>query len=178
MDCPTPAVEELVEELDFDGMLTVLVKDVESFNSRSAKVAALKSHASSIADKIDIGNAKPSRNEDYDRNYLARMENGWEMMLIVWAKGDQTTVHGHPELCCYRYIKGRFKLELFELCPKGSPQLKQVLYVSEDEDYAACGEPESYCNHIHRVTCLGEVGYSLNIYSDDARLGTEYEFEN
>lgn len=175
MECPTPSVKTLLAKNDFESELEDLVSDIELAEYEKAKTKLLKEHAASIAEVIETEDLQPTINDEYDRNYLARTEDGWEMMLIAWRKGDQTSIHGHPEMCCYHYLEGRFKLELFELCPEGEPQLEKVLYVEEGESYAACGEADSYCNHIHRVTCLSETGFSLNIYSDDAQKGEEYQ---
>lgn len=150
------------------------VRDISGMDCSDMRTEKMKDFARSIGRSIDISTITPSDKDNYDRNILARHQSGWEIMLIGWSEGDQTKIHGHPEMCCYFYIKGSFRLEIFELCPEGNPILKKEIHVGENDSYADCGDPDTFCNHIHRVTCLSPIGFSINLYSDDARKGEEY----
>jgi hypothetical protein len=160
-----------------DNMLDAFVSSIDGMDCTDKRTELMKKLAFQISEIIDISDIERSSSDCYDKNYLSRHSSGWEIMLIAWGKGDQTKVHGHPEMCCYHYIKGRFSLEIFEVCDQGTLSLKKKLEVGAGDSYADCGEPDSYCNHIHRVTCLSEEGFSINMYSDDAKKGEEYEFE-
>ncbi|GAB5466245.1 MAG: hypothetical protein Kapaf2KO_16810 [Candidatus Kapaibacteriales bacterium] len=156
-------------------LFDTFVLEIARLDCSDWKKELLRNFALDISKVVDIRDFTPKDSDNYDRNYLARDDSGWEILLIAWQKGDETEIHGHPELCCYHYIKGEFELELFHLCPEGNLIFDRKIYVTEGMTYSDCGEPDTFCNHIHKVKCLSDIGYSINIYSDDAKKGEEFE---
>ena len=56
----------------------------------------------------------------------------------------------------------------------GNIKLAKVTEAAENTGFYALGEANVLTNHIHRITCLSDIAYSLHIYSDDARKGVVY----
>jgi|GEM_PF-5652995 len=164
-------------DFDYDIELSKFVSGMQSLDNNDDRIRYMKSFAKTVANNVEYKDFEPSDCEDYQRNYLSRHSSGWEVMLICWEKGNKTKIHGHPEMCCYYYIEGDFELELFKLCDDNNIELEKSIRVGTGDTFADCGQPDTYCNHIHRVTCLSEKGYSINIYSDDACKGDEYDWE-
>jgi len=111
----------------------------------------------------------------YERTYLGKDESGWEAIIMTWRKGRQSSIHGHPQFASYNLLKGDLKLEIFENV-KGTGEIKlaRVIEATENTGFFALGEDNTMTNHIHRITCMSDISYSLHIYSNDARKGVVY----
>lgn len=151
------------------------VESINNENSNSQKVEILREFSRSVSKYIDPTKFNIPECGGYSRNYLERDKSGWEMLLICWSKDDTTSIHGHPELCSYNYLQGEFNLELFQKVTSTEAKLDKIIKASSGDIYADCGSTNSFCNHIHRITCTTDKGYTLHIYSDDASKGDEFE---
>jgi hypothetical protein len=151
-----------------------LISEVQKSKSKEDKINTLQNYSSRISKLLDLKSFTHNKNEGYQRNRIAQDNSGWEILLIIWGKGDKTSIHGHPELCCYNYLKGEFKLEIFDKITSTEAKLSKEIMIVENSVFADCGESNTYCNHIHRIECLSESGFTLHIYSDDASKGDEF----
>lgn len=113
--------------------------------------------------------------KDYERTLIGRDDSGWEALIMTWRKGRQSSIHGHPQFAAYNILKGKLKLEVFEETNNnGEIKLSKELETDEGTVFYAIGEANIMTNHIHRISCLSDISYSLHIYSDDARKGVTY----
>ena len=85
------------------------IREIESIETDSEKIKHLHTFSHRISNYLDLDDFYGDFDANYQRNYLARHESGWELLLIAWKKGSKTTIHGHPQLCCYNYIEGEFQ---------------------------------------------------------------------
>ena len=111
----------------------------------------------------------------YERTFIGKDESGWEAIIVTWRKGRQSSIHGHPQFAAYNILKGKLKLEVFKDAKgNGDITLVNELEIDENTGLFAIGKSNVMSNHIHRITCLSDISYSLHIYSDDARKGFTY----
>lgn len=109
----------------------------------------------------------------YKRVYLGKDPSGWEAIMMCWKKENRTSIHSHPQFAAYNFVEGKFLVEIFK--ENGDEiELVDTLETEGGQGFFAIGEPDSFDNHIHRITCLSDFGHSLHIYSDDARKGKKY----
>jgi Cysteine dioxygenase type I len=127
-----------------------------------------------LADIIDFDKIKPSGTDKYSRNCLGRHASGWELMVMCWSKDQITSIHGHPYICSYNFVKGEFDIEIYNLDSNNRLIYNKNINVSENSIYTDIGIENSFSNHVHRIKCKSEIGYSIHIYSDDARKGTQF----
>ena len=121
-------------------------------------------------DLFDIDSAN-----QYERSFIGKDESGWEAIIMTWRKGRQSRIHGHPQFAAYNVLKGKLKLEIFEdVNGKGDIRLLNTFEIDENTGLFAIGESKTLSNHIHRISCLSDISYSLHVYSDDARKGFTY----
>ena len=121
-------------------------------------------------DAFDIDSAN-----QYERTFIGKDESGWEAIIMTWRKGRQSSIHGHPQFAAYNVLKGKLKLEIFEISTgNGDIKLANTLEIDGNTGLFAIGESKTMSNHIHRISCLSDISYSLHIYSDDARKGFTY----
>jgi predicted metal-dependent enzyme (double-stranded beta helix superfamily) len=135
----------------------------------------LKSLALAFPSHYDLDAFDIVSTNQYERTFIGKDDSGWEAIIMTWRKGRQSSIHGHPQFAAYNVLKGNLKLEIFE-DPKGNGEIKLVnaLEISENTGLFAIGESNTITNHIHRISCLSDISYSLHIYSDDARKGFTY----
>lgn len=158
-----------------ENKLQSFAETISYLKKKSSKIDHLKSFSLEISKLIDLNSFQFDKTYGYLRNKLATDESGWEILLIYWSKGHKTAIHGHPQLCSYNYLDGRFKLELFEKVGDRSAKLTKTLQVHSGDLFNDCGNEDTFCNHIHRIECLSDEGFSLHIYSDDASKGDEFD---
>ncbi|MCD8072579.1 MAG: cysteine dioxygenase [Alistipes sp.] len=114
----------------------------------------------------------------YVRNYIGRDErSGWEAIVMSWKRGNRTAIHSHPRFASYTIADGEFLIEIFEPAGNGKARLKDAVVVYDSQCFFAVGQGDDYLNHIHRITCLGDTGHGLHVYSDDALKGFKFELE-
>ncbi|WP_320052497.1 cysteine dioxygenase [uncultured Acetobacteroides sp.] len=135
----------------------------------------LKQLALTFSCKNDLTQFRKVSDTPYERTLIGRDESGWEALIMTWHKGAQSSIHGHPEFAAYNLLKGKLKLEIFEeVDGTGEVELARVVEVDDNTGFYALGKANVMTNHIHRITCLSDISYSLHIYSDDARKGVVY----
>lgn len=110
----------------------------------------------------------------YSRTYIGRADNGWEAIVMGWKRGNQTSIHSHPQFAGYNFADGEFRVEIFGPAGDGKARLVQTIEVQAPLSLYSVGEAGAFTNHIHRITCLSDFGHSLHIYSDDALQGLTY----
>ncbi len=157
---------------DFFRKLMDLVKksDLNENLGEELKQLALTFPTHFDIDPFDIDNAN-----QYERTFIGKDESGWEAIIMTWRKGRQSSIHGHPHFAAYNVLKGKLKLDIFEDAKdNGDIKLVNTLEIDENTGLFAIGESNIMSNHIHRITCLSDISYSLHIYSDDARKGFTY----
>lgn len=116
--------------------------------------------------------------EPYSRIYLGRdRATGWEAIMMCWGKGSATTIHGHPGFAAYNFADGLFRMELFEFDADNGLQATGSVDIADGEGFFAIGRPDTFDNHIHRITCLSDTGHSLHIYCGDALKGVVFAEE-
>ena len=150
------------------------IETISNASDSSVKIELLRDFSRVISKYIDPLKFNFPESNGYLRNYLERDASGWEILLICWTKDDITSIHGHPYLCSYNYLQGDFELELFTKVTDTEARLFKKFKVGKDEVFADCGQEDTYCNHIHRIKCISDKGYTLHIYSDDASKGDEF----
>jgi predicted metal-dependent enzyme (double-stranded beta helix superfamily) len=114
----------------------------------------------------------------YERTFIGKdEESGWEAIMMTWREGVQTEIHGHPQFAAYNLLYGSILLEIFEVVDekRGRVKLQKRFEVDARTGFFAIGESNLMTNHIHRITGLSDIAYSLHIYSDDARKGLVYK---
>ena len=161
-----PGYEDFFREL----MILVRKNDLNEKLGEDLKRLALTFPSLYELDVFDIDSTN-----QYERTFIGKDESGWEAIIMTWRKGRQSSIHGHPQYAAYNVLKGRLKMEIFEDA-KGNDEIKQVntLEIDENTGLFAIGKANTMSNHIHRITCLSDISYSLHIYSDDARKGFTY----
>jgi predicted metal-dependent enzyme (double-stranded beta helix superfamily) len=135
----------------------------------------LKSLALAFPSRYNLDAFDIESGNQYERTFLGRDESGWEAIIMTWRKGRQSSIHSHPQFAAYNVLRGDLKLEIFEDA-KGNGDIKLVnsLGIVENTGLFAIGESNKITNHIHRISGLSDISYSLHIYSDDARKGLTY----
>lgn len=113
--------------------------------------------------------------DTYTRCYIGKDNaSGWEAIVMCWERGDQTSIHGHPDFASYTFLQGEMLVETYALT-SGSNVIKKAEYLHHQGDSLfAIGKPNKFDNYIHRLTCLSPSAYSLHIYSDDAGKGKKF----
>jgi len=111
--------------------------------------------------------------EKYIRNYVGKVENGLEAIVMGWSKDLKSSIHGHPKFALYAIMTGEIEIEIYQL-ENGRPVLQQTVVAKEGDVYYSIGTSENFDNHIHRISCKSETSLSLHIYSEDAREGVVY----
>lgn len=161
-----PGYEDFFSEL----MNLVRKNDLNEQLGEELKRLALNFPSHYDLDVFDTDSAN-----QYERTFIGKDESGWEAIMMTWRKGRQSSIHGHPQFAAYNVLKGKLKLEIFD-DTKGNGDLTLVNTVEIDENTGlfAIGESNTMSNHIHRISCLSDISYSLHIYSDDARKGFTY----
>lgn len=161
-----PGYEDFFEEI----MSLVRKNDLNEQLGEELKKLALSFPSRYDLDAFDIVSSK-----QYERTLIGKDASGWEAIVMTWRKGRQSSIHGHPQFAAYNMMKGKLKLEIFgDAKNDGDILLTNELEIGENTGFFAIGASGSMSNHIHRISCLSDVSYSLHIYSDDARKGTTY----
>jgi predicted metal-dependent enzyme (double-stranded beta helix superfamily) len=161
-----PGYEDFFEEL----MKLVRTHNLDKQLGEELKRLALTFPAYYDLDAFDILSSN-----QYERSLIGKDASGWEAIIMTWRKGRQSSIHGHPQFAAYNMLKGRLQLEIFEDAQgDGNITLVNTLEIDENTGLYAIGESNAMSNHIHRISCLSDISYSLHIYSDDARKGFTY----
>ena len=158
---------------DYEEYFEKFIEDLGETDNENIE-QLINNFSKKLVDTIDFDKIKPSGTENYSRNCLGRDESGWELLVMCWSKDQITSIHGHPHICSYNFVKGEFDIEIFNLDSNDKPILNQKINVSANSIYTDRGIENSFSNHVHRIKCKSEIGYSIHIYSDDARKGTQY----
>ncbi len=158
---------------DYEIYFLEFIKELEATKEADIK-KLINTLSEKIASEVNLSDFKPSGNENYSRNYLGKHHLGWELLVMCWSKGQVTPIHGHPHICSYNFTQGEFHLEIFELDDNSEPVLKDSLEISEKTIFTDIGLKDTFANHIHRIECRSEIGYSIHVYSDDAQKGTKF----
>ena len=98
--------------------ITTIEQLIESFDDAepSEQVGILKSIEIPTSEFLDFATW---RDEGYTRNCVARKDD-FEFILICWAKGAQTPIHGHAEQDCWVYqVDGEVRERRFEEVESG-----------------------------------------------------------
>jgi predicted metal-dependent enzyme (double-stranded beta helix superfamily) len=157
---------------DFFGKIMNLVRNGEMNDQLGEDLKLL---ALTFPFDHDMNQFNTVSDNPYERTLIGRDESGWEALIMTWRKGSQSSIHGHPEFAAYNLLKGKLQLEIFEdVDGTGKIKLARVAEAAENTGFYALGEANVMTNHIHRITCLSDIAYSLHIYSDDARKGVVY----
>ena len=156
---------------DFFGELMNLVRK-NDMNEQLGE--ELKRLALTFPSRYDLNAFDIISANQYERTFIGKDESGWEAIIMTWRKGRQSTIHGHPQFAADNILKGKVKLEIFEDIGNGDLKLLNELEIDEGTGLFAIGESNVMSNHIHRISCLSDISYSLHIYSDDARKGFTY----
>ncbi|MEI8203143.1 MAG: cysteine dioxygenase [Bacteroidota bacterium] len=135
----------------------------------------LKQLALTFPERYDLDAFDIDSANQYERTFIGKDESGWEAIIMTWRKGRQSKIHGHPQFAAYNVLRGNLKLEIFEdTMGNGDITLVNELEIDENTGLFAIGDSNIMSNHIHRISCLSDISYSLHIYSDDARKGFIY----
>ena len=172
MDLPAQVAEATqTQEEIFDRFL----ERMENALSDEDKVELVRWLSNTISETIDDPSLYEQANdEQYARNIILKEDDGWEVILVCWKKGLESSIHGHPYICSYNFLFGEFDLEIYQKDKDGNISLINEVFVDQQRILIDIGTPNTFDNHIHKVKCLSDLGYSLHIYSDDARKGEEY----
>lgn len=137
---------------------------------------ALRRYVYDFLGNCDLRRFHKKPDEPYTRIYLGRDEaTGWEAIMMCWAKGSATSIHGHPAFAAYNFADGRFRVEFFKMDGEGYLTPSQTVETVGGDGFFAVGRPGRFDNHIHRITCLSGTGHSLHIYCGDARKGVVFD---
>ena len=167
---PMPAIELEGYGAFFDKLMDA----VRSSEVDEPLAEAIKAMACGTVAQIDPAKLPYSR-ETYLRNYMGRDEaSGWEAILMSWSGGNRTSIHSHPQFASYTFGSGRFLVEVFEPGREGAAVKVAEFEAEAGQDFHSIGEPGRMDNHIHRITCLSDKGFSLHVYSGDALEGLTY----
>jgi predicted metal-dependent enzyme (double-stranded beta helix superfamily) len=159
----------------FEGMMTI-VKKHEIDNTLGQE---LQQYALEFLQRCDFSDFQTFSDTLYERVHIGKDEaTGWEAIMMCWKKGNQTSIHGHPQFAAYNFATGKFMVEVFKKKNEREAELSTSFNPECGQGFFAIGEAGMFDNHIHRLTCLSDVGYSLHIYSADARLGIKYNVED
>jgi predicted metal-dependent enzyme (double-stranded beta helix superfamily) len=125
--------------------------------------------------RFDLDAFDIDSSNQYERTFIGKDASGWEAIIMTWCKGRQSSIHGHPQFAAYNVLRGKLKLEIFEDAKdNGNIMLVNAVEIDKNTGLFAIGESNTMSNHIHRISCLSDISYSLHIYSDDARKGFTY----
>lgn len=97
---------------------------------------------------------------------------GFEGVLAHWRVGCITPVHGHPPVVMYATLSGRYRMVMYKLTDDGVEETGETIMTAGDHLFHV-GKTEGYDHFIHKIECL-EEGWTLNLYSDDARKGVVF----
>jgi predicted metal-dependent enzyme (double-stranded beta helix superfamily) len=168
---PNEAIEVKKGYEDFFAELMQVVKNHE-INQQLGE--ELKRLALDFPRRYDLEAFNTVSGKNYERNFIGKDPSGWEAIMMTWRKGKQSAIHTHPQFAAYNVLQGKVQVEVFEDKGDGNIELVNTLEVDGNTGLFAIGEPNSMTNHIHRISGLSDVSYSLHIYSDDARKGFTY----
>ncbi len=136
---------------------------------------ALRRYVRDFLAACDLAQFRKSAGEPYSRIYLGRDgRTGWEAIMMCWERGSATTIHGHPVFAAYNFAAGSFNVELFELDDHAGLLPAGSVGAAAGDGFFAIGKPDTYDNHVHRITCLSDTGHSLHVYRGDARKGVVF----
>ncbi len=128
-------------------------------------------HALSFINKWHANDFKHCGNS-YTRCYIGKDEiSKWEAIVMCWKKGNQTSIHGHPDFASYTFLQGDMLVETFTPTENDKVVKNSETIYKLGTSLYAIGKSSAFDNHIHSLTCLSDDAYSLHIYSDDARKG-------
>ena len=96
-------------------------------------------------------------------------EPGFEGVLAHWRIGCITPVHGHPPVVMYAALSGKYRMVMYKLTDEGVVPTGETIMAAGDHLFHV-GKGDRYDHFIHSVECV-EEGWTLNLYSDDARKG-------
>lgn len=137
--------------------------------SRNEYEEYINKNIDKIIKLIDFSSLPQVKN-NYSRTILAKLDNGFEIMVARWDKNIQSSIHGHPQLAFYKIIKGSLEIDYFKKQPQQDLELlKKEILISSDYCYYY-GESNIMNNHIHQVRSL-EESISIHIYSGNALEG-------
>jgi hypothetical protein len=115
----------------------------------------------------------PKLKHSYSRTVLAKLDNGFEIMVAKWDKNALSSIHGHPQLAFYKLLQGKVEIEYFNKSSQHNLDLlKKEILISPDYCYYY-GESNIMDNHIHQVRSL-EESMSIHIYSGNALDGIRF----
>ncbi|MDR0659973.1 MAG: cysteine dioxygenase [Prevotellaceae bacterium] len=135
---------------------------------------AIKKHALSFISVWNSNDFKQTGNT-YTRCYIGKDSTSkWEAIVMCWKKGNQTSIHGHPDFASYTFLQGEIAVETFTPQELNSVTKNTERVYKAGESLFAVGKSSHFDNHIHRLTCISDYAYSLHIYSDDARKGKAF----
>ena len=161
----------------YESFFNELLSTIAKYNNNELLGNAITKHALSF---IDIWNSDDFKQggKTYARCYIGKDDaSKWEAIVMCWKKGNQTTIHGHPDFASYTFLQGEILVETFTPAADDTAiKNAEAIYHSGDSLFAF-GKSSSFDNHIHRLTCLSEYAYSLHIYSDDARKGKKFSYK-
>ena len=161
----------------YEAFFTDLMNLVKNNELNDELGEKLKQLALDFTNHYDLEAFNTFSGKDYERTFIGKDASGWEAIMMTWRKGKQSTIHTHPQFAAYNILKGKINLEIFEEKKNGNIVRTAMLEVDENTGFFAIGEPNTMANHIHRISGLSDVSYSLHIYSDDARKGFTYSMD-
>lgn len=153
---------------DFFEQLLSIVSNNE-FNTQLGEI--IKTHALSFTSIWNPEDFK-YKGSTYTRCYIGKDHiSKWEAIVMCWKRGNQTSIHGHPNFASYTFLLGEILVETFSPTEDNKVTKNAEVIYTPKSSLFAIGESSNFDNHIHRLTCLSDYAYSLHIYSDDARKG-------
>ena len=166
--------EEILVKTGYEDFFEELMNLVRNNDLNEQLGEKLKQLALTFSSRYDLNAFDVVSDNQYERTFIGKDESGWEAIIMTWRKGRQSSIHGHPQFAAYNILKGKVKLEIFEDTGNGELKLLNELEIDEGTGLFAIGESNVMSNHIHRISCLSDISYSLHVYSDDARKGFTY----
>jgi predicted metal-dependent enzyme (double-stranded beta helix superfamily) len=166
--------EVIVVKPGYEKFFNKLINIVNSNTIDNTMGEKLRTHVFDFLKDCNLNDFNVFSDTLYTRIHLGKdEETGWEAIMMCWKKGNKTSVHGHPEFAAYNFAKGDFIVEVFTEDADGVTLL-DAFEAKAGQGFFAIGEKDSFNNHIHRITCMSDYGFSLHVYSDDARKGKTY----
>jgi predicted metal-dependent enzyme (double-stranded beta helix superfamily) len=166
--------EEVMVKAGYEDFFAELMDLVRNRELNEQLGEDLKRLALDFPNRYDLKAFNTVSGRDYERTFIGKDASGWEAIMMTWRKGKHSAIHSHPQFAAYNVLQGKVMVEVFADKGDGEIELLDRLEVGDNTGLFAIGDSPSMTNHIHRISGLSDVSYSLHIYSDDARKGFTY----
>ncbi len=113
------------------------------------------------------------RHKQYSRHIIGT-DKDWTGFICRWEPQVSSCIHGHPSFAYYQVIDGHFLMNLYNVAPKHTVELKASEPMANGDCIWQQGRAGYYDNLVHKVSTTKLAGFTLHLFSENPALGQHF----